>query len=263
MIVDLRKSWTEKALCSTENPELFFVDHGTENFSKPSTRIQRLWDAAKAVCINCPVMLECARDNLGEIEGVWGGLDPAQRVALRKQHATNIRKLTGPVKQEYQDLAWMLRTEQGLPWTDVARIIGTTTEAVTHLYDLEKERREDAQQAAEAAQEAISGPPAKVAEVIRLAPVAFPDKDPTNGNAWVRYGRDVVWGYYLGQTDDDQWFYLKIKLLAQEYSVCWIKAEDVKLVRPVARNVMTRVGNGSRIYGTTISGGDRGAKEAG
>lgn len=268
MIVDLEKRWIGKALCSTRDPELFFTDQaaGTEPLSNPSARVQRLWDAAKQVCAECPVMKECARDNLGEIEGVWGGLDPAQRIQLRAQHATNIRKLTGPLKQEYMDLAWHLKYERHLSMTDVARTIGVGVPTATFLIDLEKERREDierkAQAEAKAASAAVSGP-AEDAVVVSLPNAEFPAKPPTEGDAWVRYGRRVVWGYYLGQTDDDQWFYLKIKLLAQEYSVCWIKAQDVKLVKPVARNVLTRVGNGSRIYGTALTSGHRGTPQAG
>lgn len=262
MIVDLGKRWLDKAICTTKNPELFFTDHGQESLSNPSARVQRLWDAAKEVCAQCPVMKECARDNLGEVDGVWGGLDPAQRIQLRAQHATNIKKLQGPLKQEYMDLVWELRVNRHVSASDTARIIGVGVATVFYLYDLERQRREDLERRAEKALEAISGP--VEAEVIELPPPPeFPAKPPAEGDAWVRYGRRVVWGYYLGQTDDDQWFYLKIKLLAQEYSVCWIKAEDIKLVKPVARNVLTRVGNGSRIYGTALTSGHRGTPQAG
>jgi len=262
VIVDLEKRWVEKALCSTKNPELFFTDHGFETLSNPSAKVQRVWDAAKEICAQCPVMRECARDNLGEIDGVWGGLDPAQRIQLRSQHAHNIKKLQGPLKQEYMDLVWELRVERRLPYADVARIVGVGVNTVMYLHDLEKARREDLEREAEKAQAAISGP-AEDNVVSLPAPPEFPAKPPSEGDAWVRYGRRVVWGYYLGQTDDDQWFYLKIKLLAQEYSVCWIKAEDIKLVKPVARNVLNRVGNGSRIYGTALTSGHRGTPQAG
>jgi len=264
VIVDLEKRWVTEALCSTKDPEIFFTDQalGTEPLTNPSHKVQSLWNVAKRICADCPVVKECARDSLGEIEGVWGGLDPGQRVRLRRTHNENIRNLTGPVKLEYQALAYELLMVRKMMRGEAARIIGCSPEIISYLVDLERERREAVQAAAEAAREAVSGPEKAEAEVSYVGP-EFPDRNPSEGDCWVRYGRRVVWGYYLGQTDDDQWFHLKVKVFANEYSLCWIKAEDVKLVRDVARNVLTRVGNGSRIYGTALTIGHRGTPEAG
>lgn len=261
MIVDLEKRWIGQALCSGTDPELFFTDvTSTEPLTNPSRQVQAHWDAAKMLCADCPVKKECARDNLGEIEGVWGGLDPAQRVKIRRQHNENIRRLEGPVKREYQALAWALRIDRGLNFSEVARIIGISVETAVYLVELEKGDRERlklmAEAEAEAARKAISG------DVAYVGP-DFPKKPPREGNAWVRYGRRVVYGYYLGQTEDNRWYQLKVKVLPHEYSVCWIKADDVKITGSITRTVMTRVGNGSRIYGTPLNYGRGGAQEAG
>lgn len=260
MIVDLEKRWMDKhnMACVNKNPEMFFVDIGQETLANPSRKVQRLWNRAKAVCNTCPVMRECARDNLGEHEGVWGGLDPKQRVELRVQHAHNVRRLTGSLKEEYAALAYYLRHERRLPFGEIGRLMGLPFNTCQYLYDWEIARRND-----------IAEPPAvedlelpdDLADVVEIK-VDFPDKPPASGaDLWVRYGRRVTHGYYLGQTEDDAWFYVKIKLLASEYSICWIKSEDVKLARNVARNVLTRVGNGSRIYGEAT--GSRKPAEAG
>lgn len=260
MIVDLEQKWRQEVAlpCATQDPELFFTDHGTENLLHPSRKIQAAWDKAKAVCETCPVKRQCARDNLGETDGVVGGLDPAQRVALRKTHDQNVRRLSGPLKVEYATLAHMLRRERKLPFADIGRTMGlpgTTTQYLVDWYEKWKERNE--QRSAEAA---------PVAEEASVTPIkiAFPDKAPADGDTWVRYDRRVLRGYYLGQTEDDAWVSVKTKLLASEYSVCWFKADDVKIAKPVTRTVLVRSGSsGSRIYGSKYTSSDRQRAEAG
>lgn len=259
MIVDLSQRWrSEEMPCLRRNPEMFFFSNGKETLAHPSHKVQEKWDRAKRVCQTCPFKKECARDNLGEVEGVWGGLDPAQRIQLRATHSINVRRLNGPVKAEYAKLAHYLRKDRNYPWSDVARIIGINVPTSQYLYDWHEERlKERARRVAEK-QKAVAD--LELPEVISIN-AEFPENSPAEGDGWVRYGRRVVYGYYLGQTEDDQWIQLKVKLLGPEYSVGWFKAEDVKLTRGVARNVLTRVGKGSRIYGTALS--RRGASQAG
>lgn len=265
MIVDLRKAWMNDAMpCLRKNPEMFFGDFGTETMANPSKKVQAKWDRAKNVCLDCPVMMQCARDNLGEIEGVWGGLDPAQRIKLRAKHATQVRALEGPEKLRYATMAHNLRTQQKYAWTDIGRIMGFSHSVAQYL----GEWYDDWAAAQEAEREAKTKDlelPEPVATVTEIGPNAsFPTTPPKEGDAWIRYGRRVVWGYYLGQTEDDAWHQYRIKILAGEWSVCWIKAEDVKLVRSVTRTVMTRVGkSGSRIYGTRVSKGAGQGTQAG
>lgn len=253
MIVDLDKKWMNSAMpCRTKDPEMFFFNNGQGTLLHPSPKVQKEWNRAKAVCGSCPVMRECARDNLGEFEGVWGGLDPAQRIKLRARHAQKVHKLTGPVKEEYAKLAYDLRVGRRLPISDVARIMGLTPPAVQYLHDWWKKHLTTKAEAPAVID--LELPEEAVATVTEITPNAeFPDRPPKEGDAWIRYGRRVVWGYYLGQTADDRWYLFRAKLQTQEHSACWFKAEDVKLTRKVARKVETRAGNGSRIYGTTIS----------
>lgn len=266
MIVDLNKRWMDEnnMACVTKEPEMFFIDISTGTLANPGRKIQAKWDRAKAVCATCPVMQECARDNLGEVEGVWGGLDPTQRVELRVRHANNVRRLTGALKVEYAKLAHDLRQKSRYSYAEIGRIMGLpypTTQYLEEWYFGWLAENP----------EPVKTKPGKVTDVeLPLADVLeikleFPENPPASGaDAWIKYGRRVVHGNYLGQTEDDAWYYFKIKLLGPEYSVCWIKAEDVKLCRDVTRNVLKRVGNGSRIYGSTSkSKGDRRAAEAG
>lgn len=259
MIVDLSKRWMEdeSMACLRKNPEMFFPPNGTHSITNPSAKMEAQWKRAKAVCATCPVIKQCARDNLGEIEGVWGGMDPAERARQRSHHGYYIRNLEGRRKEEYARLAHMLRVERRLPFADVGRIMGFSHVTAQYLYDWWKAYLLRQSEGVTDLQL-----PSPEDEVIELHPNAqFPAKPPMEGDGWVRVGRRVSWGNYLGQTEDDAWFYMKVRLLGTEYSICWIKVEDVQLTREVTRNVLTRVGNGSRIYGTTLS--RRGTSQAG
>lgn len=260
MIVDLSQRWREDAACTNKRPEMFFTDHGPDAITKPSAKVKAQWDRAKRVCRDCPVMLQCARDNLGETEGVWGGLSPADRVPLRAQRSVSVRNLVGQRKVEYAKLAYDLRNERRLPWSDVARIMGvghTTAQYLNTWYTEHlKTKAEAEEKAAEEAREAVG---ATVTEL----PKPFPRKGPQSGDCWVRHNRRITSGHYLGQTEDGAWYCIKAKLFARENSTCWFKAEDVKLTKDVVRNTMVRVGKDSRIYGTTLSTGARRRQKAG
>lgn len=225
--------------------DIFFTDHAEAALKTPSRKVQAAWDRAKMICRDCPVRVQCARDHLGEKDGVWGGLDPAQRYALRYRHGQNVHRLTGPVKTEYASLAKELRATYGP--NDISRIMGVSPKVVRYLLEWEAEEVPAEEQ----------GEPEEIASVTEITkptakPVAWPPKPPLDGDAWVRYGRVVVRGFYLGETEDGAWMLMKVPL-SKEYSSAWFKSEDVRLVRPVAKVVRRRAGGVSRIYGTPIS----------
>lgn len=65
-------SWRGQALCATVGTDPFFTD-GLE-------------DEARAVCARCPVRVECLAYAIEtrQPDGVWGGLDDAERMALAR-----------------------------------------------------------------------------------------------------------------------------------------------------------------------------------
>ncbi len=71
--------WVHRARCKDEDPELFFPVGTT---GPAAAQI----DAAKAVCMECPVRIECLEWALatGQDAGVWGGLSEDERRALRR-----------------------------------------------------------------------------------------------------------------------------------------------------------------------------------
>jgi WhiB family transcriptional regulator, redox-sensing transcriptional regulator len=66
--------WTEHALCTRTDPELFFPPKGN-----PGTE-------AKQICASCPVRGECLAYAIEADEefGIWGGLNRAERLRVRQ-----------------------------------------------------------------------------------------------------------------------------------------------------------------------------------
>lgn len=84
--------WADDAAC-----------HGTPGATfYPVTRKHATWDtpaalAAKAICAGCPVAADCLEWGIhNEIDGIWGGTDPHQRVAIRRQRGMNVHAAIAP-----------------------------------------------------------------------------------------------------------------------------------------------------------------------
>ena len=85
---DTRRRWSTDALCAASDPEIFFPPGDS------------LASDARAICARCPVHRSCLAYAVtaGEPFGIWGGLDPQERRALRRrlQHRqTNATGTTG------------------------------------------------------------------------------------------------------------------------------------------------------------------------
>ncbi|MFJ5779912.1 WhiB family transcriptional regulator [Streptomyces sp. NPDC093094] len=74
--------WRHRALCSREDPELFFP---IGNTGLALLQIEE----AKAVCRRCPVIEQCRQWALesGTHDGVWGGLSEDERRAIKRRAA--------------------------------------------------------------------------------------------------------------------------------------------------------------------------------
>ena len=68
------KDWAQHAICSKGEPDALFVRGAAQQ-------------AAKQVCVGCPVIAECLADSLDNHTefGVWGGMTERQRRALLKR----------------------------------------------------------------------------------------------------------------------------------------------------------------------------------
>jgi WhiB family redox-sensing transcriptional regulator len=78
------KDWAQHGVCSKAEPDALFVRGAAQ-------------EAAKQVCISCPVIAECLADSLDNRTefGVWGGMTERQRRALlkRRPHVKSWRAL--------------------------------------------------------------------------------------------------------------------------------------------------------------------------
>ena len=63
-------AWQLSGACRDHDPEWWFAD------DEPTLTV------AKAICAGCPVRHECAAAGADEPDGVWGGLDAADRLGL-------------------------------------------------------------------------------------------------------------------------------------------------------------------------------------
>jgi WhiB family redox-sensing transcriptional regulator len=76
--------WAQHAVCTKAEPDALFVRGAAQQ-------------AAKQVCVGCPVIAECLADSLDNHTefGVWGGMTERQRRALlkRRPHVESWRAL--------------------------------------------------------------------------------------------------------------------------------------------------------------------------
>ncbi|HTY71821.1 MAG TPA: WhiB family transcriptional regulator [Actinomycetes bacterium] len=81
--------WQDRAACAAGPGEVFFppdLASGPRAYARESVHERRAREArAKLVCARCPVVEPCRAHALAvpELEGVWGGLTPEERAAIR------------------------------------------------------------------------------------------------------------------------------------------------------------------------------------
>lgn len=76
-MTDSEHTWYRRAACYGVPTDLFFPDS-----SQPDAERQ---EQAKALCAACPVKEACLAAGMGEKYGIWGGLTPLERRALRRR----------------------------------------------------------------------------------------------------------------------------------------------------------------------------------
>ena len=87
------KDWAQQGLCSRAEPDALFVRGAAQQ-------------AAKQVCVGCPVIAECLADSLDNRTefGVWGGMTERQRRALLK-HQPHVASWRARFKADRMRLA--------------------------------------------------------------------------------------------------------------------------------------------------------------
>jgi WhiB family transcriptional regulator, redox-sensing transcriptional regulator len=72
--------WREAGACASADPDLFFPISAT---GKAAAQIAQ----ARRVCAGCRVRRQCLdfAVNAGEMEGIWGGTTPDERIRARRE----------------------------------------------------------------------------------------------------------------------------------------------------------------------------------
>lgn len=297
MIVDLEKRWMPRAACAGMPSNVFFYEGGTQ----PTPKERIAWRRAKEVCATCPVLTECGRDFLGEPIGVWGGMDPEERFRVRAEYSTWLRNTEADKKRPIAQFAAALRAG-GMGMQDLARTIGTTQTAAAYLLDWLKDEEKSAEEPRKTKPDRKIKPLSKshakravamrkdgssVQEIARTLKISmvdiraylevnhpelhkvngmarkWPIMPPAHGDGWVRHHGKIAQARYLGETGDSQWVLVKARLSSED-TTAWFKAEDVKMLRPVKKNVLYRAANRpGGVYETRVSERPRSAKAAG
>lgn len=221
MLYDPERRWIPRGICRTEDEKYFFPRSTVQAGRAPTPAVQAAWDRAKQICAQCPVLAECRRDTLGEDDGVFGGLDPNQRVNRRKRLRKQARRWSPELRLEWSQELYKLR-QGNVTWSSIRLMTGIPRGLAEELV-LEYRQLLAEQQA-----------PAPVVVDLPL-PKAVPEKKafpakPGRCHGWVRNGALFADAWYRGETPDGEW------LLMTHYSGRgnvhkWIRAEDVQLYR--------------------------------
>ena len=82
---DWSAGWQQRAACRGEDSVYFFAPSYFERRAEKNAREA----VAKAICVGCPVRVECLEYALAirENHGIWGGLNEMERRAVLRQRA--------------------------------------------------------------------------------------------------------------------------------------------------------------------------------
>jgi WhiB family redox-sensing transcriptional regulator len=82
---DWTAGWQQRAACRGEDSVYFFAPSYFERRAEKNAREA----VAKAICVRCPVRVECLEYALAirENHGIWGGLNEMERRAVLRQRA--------------------------------------------------------------------------------------------------------------------------------------------------------------------------------
>ncbi len=176
----------------------------------------------------CPVLEECQRDTLGEIDGVWGGLDPLERRKAREKLTKAIDGWEEPLRLEWAREIHALRGS-GLKWVDIQQRTGIPAGAGEKLFALWDMVLKDAE---DSPPRVVDLPLPEPEESPAGRHPAFPDRLGRR-DAWVRNNGLMSDAWYRAETPDREWIYLTV-FSGRGQVLKWFPANEVWVYRPVA-----------------------------
>lgn len=230
MEIDLKRRWAEFAACTPEDDKLFFA--GGSGHTKASLTVQAAWDAAKQICRNCPVLLECGSATLGESQGVWGGMDPWDRALARRRLTREIERWPLERRLAVGEVMCRLRL-RGLKWIEVQAESGIPEGSAQKLAE-QWERHQESLKAT-----VIELP---LPEPSHRSDLPFP-KGHGERHLWARHNGMITDCWYRAQTPDGAWIYVETWAGHGRAVKKWVRATDVRIYNPqpvVHRNYAKR-----------------------
>lgn len=190
MTIDLERRWRDQAACAGMDVDIFFPSQAMRRDpdARVPAKLQAAWDRAKQFCYQCPVRNKCARDHLGEPEGVWGGLDPQERKRARRVRSRHMREApeSSRARSQYGRMVHELRTNARLDFKSIARVLGIDEEVVHELYTWRLNKIEEEEERSKVAA-------LPVEETEEEEEIIWPTAPPrTGGDMWVRYMGRVI-----------------------------------------------------------------------
>jgi len=123
--------WRERSACLSFDPELFFPEPSLNG--KHSATMENQIAQAKAVCVSCPVALEClsAAVVMDERFGIFGGKTAQERRALTTVPDTpEVLTVNGRLSSKATVDEFMHLYRNGVPVDQIAKRLGKTLVAI-------------------------------------------------------------------------------------------------------------------------------------
>lgn len=263
----------DAGLCRTLSPatleKTFFFPAATAVRYTPSRAAQAAWDAAKEICIECPVFLRCRATCWSQEYGVIGGTDEHERYLERRRL---MRYLAAKTPEERAQLAEYFHTRHagglGDPVAAIARSTGYSEQVIKALmaeHQALLEQREEEKTARvygklsdeELAQvrhlaeggaslryiatamgrglKLIERTLAGIRLEDRIAP-QWPRQRPP-GDAWVWIDGVIRNGFYIGETVDGAYFFMQVRI-GGNGTKRWFPAHFVEMRSTFTRTVL-------------------------
>lgn len=218
-VFDLERGWAAQGVCRPEDDHLFYAGGDGHSAVRPKTL--RSWTQAKEICAMCPVLQQCREATRGEIYGVWGGLDPHERMLARRRFAKEVERWPESQRLDWGKALAELR-DAGMRWSDIQAQTGVPEQTAERLIRQWREHR-----------------PAERPEVVDLAlpepghrrELPFPDRLGER-HLWARHNGMVTDCWYRGQTADGEWVYVETWAGQGRSVKKWIPTEDVQVYSP-------------------------------
>lgn len=238
----------------------------------PSPGTQAAWDAAKEVCIECPVFLVCRENCWGEQYGVLGGTDQRERHLYRHRLFRALKAASPQERAAVAARLWRMHTgRHHMTPETIARRTGYSVPVVSgllqeHQATLPKaagpEARVPGRLTADETERLASalskGTPMReietlfgrrravlgraIEELATEMPEAAPQwpSAPPPGDAWVWHHGMARSGQYRGQSADGRWLFMTMRTGRRVPTRLWFAAQLVQMRRPVVVTIIER-----------------------